>query len=125
MWNLHGNDLLSREIPLPSALRSLTTVFGMVTGVPFLPSSPHSATLLSLLNDYLQSFKTEYLTQPEIVSWLSPRPISTRPLHMLPYVHFEPIYLIVFQGSYFLRMGNLILKLASRLDAFSAYPSRT
>ena len=26
---------------LPSALRSLTSVFGMVTGVSFLPSSPH------------------------------------------------------------------------------------
>ena len=29
-----GNDLLSREIPVSSALEGLTTVFGMGTGVP-------------------------------------------------------------------------------------------
>src|SRR5690606_22159829 len=34
--------------------------------------------------------------------WLSPRPISIRQLHMSPHFHLEPIYLIVFQGSYLL-----------------------
>ena len=29
-----GNDLLSREIPVSSALEGLTAVFGMGTGVP-------------------------------------------------------------------------------------------
>ena len=34
---------LTKGIPsLPSALRSLTSVFGMGTGVTFLPSSPHN-----------------------------------------------------------------------------------
>jgi hypothetical protein len=55
--------------------------------------------------------------------WLSPRPISIRQLHVLPRFHPEPIYLVVFKGSYIL--GNLILRGASRLDAFSAYPVRT
>src|SRR6478736_5070100 len=54
---------------------------------------------------------------------ISPRPISIRQLHALLHFHLEPINLVVFQGSYIL--GNLILRGASRLDAFSAYPVRT
>ena len=57
--------------------------------------------------------------------WLSPRPISTRWLKTLLLLHLEPINLLVFQGSYSLRMGYLILRAASRLDAFSVYPFRT
>ena len=34
--------------------------------------------------------------------WLSPRSISIRQLHMSPRFHLEPIYLIVFEGSYLL-----------------------
>ncbi|CDN43168.1 hypothetical protein BN871_FO_00160 [Paenibacillus sp. P22] len=54
---------------------------------------------------------------------ISPRPISIRQLHALLRFHPEPINLVVYQGSYIL--GNLILRGASRLDAFSAYPVRT
>jgi len=54
---------------------------------------------------------------------ISPRPISTRQLHTLLRFHPEPINLVFFQGSY--ELGNLILRQASRLDAFSAYPFRT
>src|SRR5690242_21717434 len=54
---------------------------------------------------------------------ISPRPISTGQLHALLRFHLEPIYLVVFKGSYIL--GNLILRGASRLDAFCAYPVRT
>ena len=58
--------------------------------------------------------------------WLSPRSISISPLHISLYFHFWPIYLIIFQGSYFLKeMGNLILRWASHLDAFSVYPFPT
>jgi hypothetical protein len=55
----------------------------------------------------------------------SPRPISTGQLHALLHFHLRPIYLVVYKGPYFRRMGNLILRLVSRLDAFSAYPLRT
>ena len=55
----------------------------------------------------------------------SPRPISNSQLHVLPHFHLCPIYLVVFKGSYFFRMGYLILRGASRLDAFSVYPFRT
>ena len=79
---------------LPSALESLTSVFGMGTGVTSLPSSLHywKIVLSKLINVSLK-FK---------VLWLSPRPISIRQLHTSPHFHLEPIYLIVFQGSYLL-----------------------
>ena len=57
--------------------------------------------------------------------WSSPRPISDSQLHVLPHFHLCPIYLVVFKGVYFFRMGHLILRGASRLDAFSVYPFRT
>ena len=59
------------------------------------------------------------------VSWSSPHPISNSQLHVLPHFHPCPIYLVVFKGVYFFRMGHLILRGASRLDAFSVYPFRT
>ena len=55
--------------------------------------------------------------------WLSPRPISKCQLSTLLHLHLIPIYLVVFKGSYLL--GYLILRGASRLDAFSVYPVRT
>ena len=55
----------------------------------------------------------------------SPRPISNGQLHALLHFHLRPIHLVVFKGSYFLRMGYLILRGASRLDAFSVYPFQT
>ena len=53
---------------------------------------------------------------------LCPRPISNSQLHTLLYFHLCPIYLVVFKGSYFFRMGYLFLRGASRLDAFSVSP---
>ena len=55
----------------------------------------------------------------------SPRSISIGQLNTLLCLHLQPIYLIIFKGSYFRRMGNLILRAASRLDAFSVYPFHT
>ena len=77
----------------------------------------------------LYIFKTTYmLTFPEIISscdsWSSPHPISNSQLHALLHFHLCPIYLVVFKGVYFFRMGYLILRGASRLDAFSVYPFR-
>ena len=55
----------------------------------------------------------------------SPRPISTGLLIALLRLHSRPIDLVVYQGSYSLKgMGELISRLASRLDAFSGYPCR-
>jgi hypothetical protein len=55
----------------------------------------------------------------------SPRPISTGRLNTSPCVHLRPINLVVYQGPYPVNpVGDLILRQASRLDAFSAYPFR-
>ena len=62
--------------------------------------------------------------QPTRPSWISPRPISNSQLRTLLHFHLCPIYLVVFKGVYFFRMGYLILRGASRLDAFSVYPFR-
>ena len=51
--------------------------------------------------------------------------ISTHQLKVFLLLHLEPIYLVVFKESYFFRMGNLILRRASCLDAFSSYPFQT
>ena len=54
------------------------------------------------------------------------RPISTGQLNALLRLHTQPINLVVFQGSLgAYAQGDLILRRASRLDAFSAYPIRT
>ena len=60
-----------------------------------------------------------------LLTRLSPRPISNSQLHMLPCFHLCPIYLVVFKGSYSILEGYLILRGASRLDAFSVYPFQT
>ena len=61
-----------------------------------------------------------------IFLWLSPRFISIGQLNTLLYLHPQPIYHVVFMGSYLLHaMGYLILRWASHLDAFSVYPFHT
>ena len=58
--------------------------------------------------------------------WLNFRPISISQLNESLHLHPWPIYLVVFKGSYLIEsMGNLILELVSRLDAFSVYPIRS
>jgi len=49
------------------------------------------------------------------------RAISTGKLHALRRFHLRPIDVVVFHGS----QGGLVLRWASRLDAFSGYPFRT
>ena len=67
------------------------------------------------------TIKTAY----HLIVRLSPRPISTSQLHTLLHFHSLPIYHLFLMGSYYLRMGYLILRLASCLDAFSTYLIRT
>ena len=49
------------------------------------------------------------------------RAISTGRLNALPRLHLRPIDVVVFHGS----QGDLVLRGASRLDAFSGYPVRS
>jgi len=58
---------------------------------------------------------------------LSPRSISTAQLQQLLAFHMRPINPVVYREPYLRRIGvgDLILELASRLDAFSAYRIQT
>ncbi len=57
---------------------------------------------------------------------IRPRRISTGQLKASQLVHFRPINPVIFRTPYFpIGMGYLILEAASRLDAFSGYPTRT
>ena len=106
-----------------SSHMSLTSVFGMGTGVTSSPYTPIFETVSQNKACNQMSFFKRTFT------WFkrkSPRPISTCKLNMSPCLHSKPINLIVFEGSYSLKeMGYLILRAASRLDAFSVYPFRT
>ncbi len=57
---------------------------------------------------------------------VKPSTISTAQLHRSPDFHMPPIEQVVYLRSYPVDpVGNLILRRASHLDAFSAYPNRT
>ena len=96
---MHGNVLPSQgAIPqLLSALWSLTSVFGMGTGISSMPSSPHYFPWENLVLSKLDNIHFSF--QEPAFFWLSPRPISNGPLHASPHFHFHPIYLIISQGS--------------------------
>ncbi len=138
---LPGNVLLSQDpaVQVPLALEGLTAVFGMGTRGAPPPSLPDILQGYSLKTECESNLTctnirlrctlltcTVFSGHPNlggVLVWLSPRPISIRQLHTLPHFHPGPINLVVYKGSYLL--GNLILRGASRLDAFSAYPVRT
>ena len=92
----------------------------------------HLAKSLSqtLVRKYTSNSLADLMVPPIIyinfpIFWLNPRPISNHQLNTLLYLHLGPIYLVVFKGSYYLRMRYPILRGASRLDAFSVYPFPT
>ena len=62
----------------------------------------------------------ESLQQIFLVCKVSPRPISIGQLHPFLGFHIRPINPVVYWGPY-QKVGVLILKRASRLDAFSGY----
>ena len=102
-----GNVLLSRAVShqVPSALKSLTSVFGMGTGGSSSPSSPDS---LSLINSTMQ--KIFHLTHFSSFCFLrsSPRPISINQLNVSPHLHLWPINHIVYVGSYLLAQWEIL-----------------
>ena len=125
-----GNDLLSRVVSnqVPSALKSLTSVFGMGTGDPFRHCHRkfwQRFCCFCLL--FLCTFTTEEVQFNvfECFFWLSPRPISIGQLYASQRLHLRPIYPVVFRGAYLNKVGYLFLRFVSRLDAFSVYQIRT
>ena len=147
-----GDDLFSRKAALSvsSALESLTSVFGMGTGVAsplespgFLASGCGSAaadarrcatgagrSMISIFDLDVSHDGCDPGSQPLTPGQLLKRS-SPRPLVPLSFIRHRtstcrPIKQVVSLRSYPVDpVGNLILRRASRLDAFSAYPDRT
>ena len=106
---LSGGYLLSQVVSnqVPSALRALTSVFGMVTGVSLLLLLPHFLITIILNKRLLIKFSTYQYSQAQSITTLT-------------LTAYLPCGL---QGV--LLKGNLILRGASCLDAFSSYPFQT
>src|SRR4051812_26528279 len=94
---LIGGDLLSQALAgqVPSALRGLTTLFGMGRGVSPSPKPPEKAR-----DQPPRSFKTAQRHTRASKNPSSPRTISTGLLRTLPFFQIRPINLVVYQGSY-------------------------
>ena len=97
----------------------------------FLTSGMFSLFELSNLH-IKQIFLPSLISQALSRVFLTSRLVLEQALDLLVPVSFvhlctsPPAYrLVVFKGSYSLRMGYLFLRLASRLDAFSVYPFQT
>ena len=121
-------DLSSRAVAsqVLSALQSLTSVFGMGTGGPFaLKTLTFVRCMLTENRIKIMNHRIKLKYSLLEHSSSSPRSISTSQLNTLLCLHLIPIYLVLFKGSYCFRMGYLILRVASRLDAFSVYPVPT
>ena len=66
------------------------------------------------------------LIPDQLLEKVKPSTVSTAQLHPSPDFHMPPIKQVVSLRSYPVNpVGNLILRRASHLDAFSAYPNRT
>ena len=127
---MSGSALFSRAVAsqVSSAHASLTSVFGMGTGVssppkpPDMLSKPHNGKPTRLTFRYNNQCSASPARNFRFFR-SSPRPISTGPLSASPRLHSRPINHVVYMGPYSINwMGYLILRMASRLDAFSAYP---
>ena len=134
--SMYLQKLHTRNILLPTALRSTTLLIMTSTGStsvsPVCQTSVSAShlclwkfTSLRSVNDLPTKIQPSTSSRLHQVYRSNPRPISNSQLHTLLHFHLCPIYLVVFKGSYFFRMGYLILRGASRLDAFSVYPCQT
>src|ERR1700722_7151050 len=130
---MSGGVLLSHAVPraVPSALKSLTSGFGMGPGVSPSPWPPKlygdvRKTGAMLTDSDRISGTAQWPRNKNKIRSQATRPISTGQLHTLPCFYLRPINPVVYWGPYQVNPeGVLILKRASRLDAFSGYPFRT
>ena len=77
-------------------------------------------------DDAVKSRTFRQLPLVGLLKKVKPSTISTAQLHWLPSFHMPPIKQVISLRSYPVNpVGNLISRLASHLDAFSAYPNRT
>ena len=142
---MSGGVLLSHNlsVAVPSALKGLTSGFGMGPGVSRFAMAAVTLSTTSHLPRPRMFWGLGVLVGNCLVDanngcslflrvcvvlygvGTSPRPISTGRLGIAA-VHLRPINPVVYWGPYPVNpVGNLILKRASRLDAFSGYHFRT
>ena len=137
-----GNVLLFRAVTsqVPSALKGLTSVFGMGTGGSLSLLSPEfcegSVRWTARIILYLRTLKTAHVdflillsTSPGLSLYSSSFRSSPRPISIIKHKRYRSYtddlspdslsgVLLAFA------MGHLFLRWASRLDAFSVYPVR-
>ena len=118
----HIQIISSDSFPKPVVLRCH---YGDLMSCSWLRTFTRKFCSLRLQNDQRTKFVLRLRLALIKCFWSSPRPISIGQLHALLHFHLRPIYLVVFKGSYRFRVGYLILRGASRLDAFSVYPFPT
>ena len=102
----------------------------MIGGVHVLePSSTGAEKSRSTISSIVGIRIPDFVSVPDPGSGaevVKPSTISTAQLHPSPDFHMRPIEQVVYLRSYPVDpVGNLILRRASHLDAFSAYPNRT
>ncbi len=114
---------------LSSAQESLTSVFGMGTGIASPPWPPdminnvNSPTTGESREDFRSEEKARSFPRKEQYGQAS-RPISTARLCASPRLRLQPIDPVLSRGpsAGSSPVGCLVLRRASRLDAFSGYP---
>ena len=128
-----GGDFLSHvyDDAVPSAAARLTAEFGMGSGVsrslwpPDRIRAPTSGSKPSItcwiVHDFVVRWRWGRSALPVTGSDQAYRTISTGQLSALLRVHPRPIDVVVCHGP----QGDLVLRGASRLDAFSGYPVRS
>ena len=117
------------EAGLLSTLPGLQTSFFHVyepSIVKVLACVRHSSRLTPHTSHHISGSLKTTQARSKACARSSPRPISTGRLNTLLHLHLRPINQLILLGSYLVNpVGNLILRSASRLDAFSAYPFQT
>ena len=108
LWLDSGDHLLSQAAAhqVPSTAWVLTVVFGMGTGV-----SPKRIITGNLFYSgiHLQNW-IQVATFQSNFTRSSPRSISIGQLNTLPCLHLQPINLVIFKGSYFIKNGKSYLE---------------
>ena len=137
---LPGDVLLSRDpaVQVLSALKTLTSVFGMGTGVTFSPSPPDHLIVIYFLdslvsdndlciirfcalssedihpqnyitiNSFLLNSFVSYVCSRKLTIWSSPRTISIGQLHTLLHLHLRPINHVVYMGPYQVTLWEIL-----------------
>ena len=112
LFSQQGNSQVS------SALKSLTSVFGMGTGISSSLLSPENYSVLQHTQKYIDKYS---FSQAKLILWLSPRSISTGQLHTSLYFHLQPINQVVFLESYYLTIWEILSQGGLHTQMLSAF----